>query len=68
LIRAKERRQGAGLTPDGTTRDTTSMVRLPESQQEEALQKVSEIRALRKKGLSEDEIAKRLTLAGAVCS
>jgi hypothetical protein len=32
------------------------------------LQKVSEIRALHKKGLSEDEIAKRLTLAGAICS
>ena len=44
------------------------MVRLTPSHQEEALQKVSEIRALRKKGLSEDEIAKRLTLAGAVCS
>ena len=28
------------------------------------MHKVSEIRALRKKGLSEDEIAKRLTLAG----
>jgi hypothetical protein len=47
---------------------TKSMVRLPESHQEEALQKVSEIRALHKKGLSEDEIAKRLTLAGEICS
>jgi hypothetical protein len=38
------------------------------SHQEEALQKVSEIRALPKKGLSEDEIAKRLTHAGMICS
>jgi hypothetical protein len=44
------------------------MVRLTESLQEEALQKVSEIRDLRKKGLSEDEIPERLTLAGAICS
>jgi hypothetical protein len=36
------------------------MVRLSASQQEEALQKVSWIRDLRKKGLSEDEIAKKL--------
>jgi hypothetical protein len=36
------------------------MVRLSSSQQEEALQKVSWIRDLRKKGLSEDEIAKKL--------
>jgi hypothetical protein len=68
LIRAKERREGPGRSVGSQTRATTSMVRLPESHQEEALQKVSEIRVLRKKGLSEDEIAKRLTLAGAVCS
>jgi hypothetical protein len=36
------------------------MVRLTQSQQEEALQKVRAIRALRKEGLSEDEIAKKL--------
>ena len=36
------------------------MVRLTESQQEEALKRVREIRVLRKKGLSEDEIAKKL--------
>ena len=36
------------------------MVRLSKSQQEEALQKVREIRALRKEGIAEDEIAKRL--------
>jgi hypothetical protein len=44
------------------------MVRLTESHLEEALQKVSEIHALRKKGLSEVKIAKRLTLAGMICS
>jgi transcriptional regulator len=32
------------------------------------LHKVSEIRDLRKKGLSEDEIAKRLTFVGAIYS
>lgn len=32
------------------------------------MHKVSEIRDLRKKGLSEVEIAKRLTLAGMICS
>jgi hypothetical protein len=36
------------------------MVRLTESQQEEALERVREIRVLRMKGLSEDEIAKKL--------
>jgi hypothetical protein len=43
------------------------MAWLTESE-EVALQKVTEIRALRKEGLREDEIAKRLTLAGAICS
>jgi hypothetical protein len=36
------------------------MVRLSKSQQEEALWRVNEIHALRKKGVSEDEIAKKL--------
>ena len=62
-IGAKERRQGPGRSVEGQTCATTSMVRLTESHQEEALHKVSEIRALRKEGLSEDEIAKKLTLA-----
>jgi hypothetical protein len=44
------------------------MVRLTESLQEEALHKVSEIRALREKGVSEDTIANRLTLEGAIYS
>jgi hypothetical protein len=44
------------------------MIRLTESLQEVALHKVSETRALHEKGLSEDEIAKKLTLAGAICS
>jgi hypothetical protein len=68
LIGAKERTQGTGRSVGSQTCATTSMVRLPESHQEEALHKVSEIRALRKKGLSEDEIAKRLTHAGMICS
>jgi hypothetical protein len=68
LIRAKERRQGPGRSVGSQTHATTSMVRLTESQQEEALQKVSEIRAPREKGLSEDEMARRLAVAGAICS
>src|SRR3712207_152491 len=36
------------------------MVRLSKSQQEEALRRVNEIHALRKKGVSEEEIAKKL--------
>jgi hypothetical protein len=69
LIRAKERRQGLGRSVGSQTHaTTTSMVRLTESLQEVALQKFSETRALHEKGLSEDEIAKRLTLAGAICS
>ncbi len=68
MIRAKERRQGPGRSVGSQTRATTSMVRLPESHQEESLHKVSEIRALRERGLSEGEIAKRLTLAGEICS
>jgi hypothetical protein len=68
LIGAKEGRQGPGRSVGSQTCARKSMVRLTESHQEEALQKVSEIRALHKKGLSEDEIAKRLTLAGEICS
>jgi hypothetical protein len=67
LIRAKERRQCPGHSVGSQTRATMSMAWLTESE-EVALQKVTEIRALRKKGLREDEIAKRLTLAGAICS
>jgi hypothetical protein len=68
LIGAKEKRQGPGHSVGSQTRATATMVRLTESHQEEALQKVGEVRALRKKGLAEDEIAKRLTLAGMICS
>jgi hypothetical protein len=60
LIGANERGQGPGRPFGSQIRATKSMVRLSESQQEEALQKVREIRALRKEDLSEDEIAKRL--------
>jgi hypothetical protein len=67
LIGAKERRQGPGRSLEGQTCATASMVRLTELHQE-ALQKVSEIRDLRKKTLSEDGTAERLTLAGAICS
>ena len=68
MIGAKEKGQGPGLPVRSQTLATTSMVRLTESQQEEALQKALQIRDLRKKGFPEDEIAKRLTLAGAICS
>ena len=68
MIRAKEKRQGPGRSVGSQTRATMYMAWLTESEEEVALQKVSEIRALRKKGLWEDEIAKRLTLAGAICS
>ena len=68
MIRAKQRTQGPGRSVEGQTCATTSMVRLTESHREEALHKVSEIRDLRKKGLSEVEIAKRLTFAGMICS
>ena len=67
MIGAKERRQGPGRSLEGQTCATTSMVRLTELH-EEALQKVSEIRDLRKKALSEEGTAERLTLAGAICS
>jgi hypothetical protein len=68
LIGAEERRLGPGRSVGSEARATTSMVSPTESHQEEALQKVGEIRALRKKGLSEDEMAKRLRLVGMICS
>jgi hypothetical protein len=67
LIGAKERRQGPGRSVEGQACATTSMVRLTELHQE-ALQKDSEICDLRKKALSDDGTAERLTLAGAICS
>jgi hypothetical protein len=67
LIGAKERRQDPGRSVESQACATTSMVRLTELHQE-ALRKVSEIRDLRKKALSEDGTAERLTLVGAICS
>jgi hypothetical protein len=45
-----------------------SMAWLAEPEQDEAFRKVAEIYLLRKRGLSEEETAKRLTLAGTICS
>jgi hypothetical protein len=68
LIRFKERRQGTGRFVENQTRATMSMAWLAEPEQDEAFRKVAEIYLLRKKGLLEDETAKRLTLAGTICS
>ena len=68
LIKGKEGGKARVVLSRARPPAAAPMVRLPESHQEEASQKVSEIRALRKKALSEDETAKRLTLAGTICS
>jgi hypothetical protein len=44
------------------------MVWLAEPEQDEAFQRAAQIYLLRKKGLSEEEIAKKLTFAGMICS
>lgn len=68
MIRSKERRQGTGRFVENRTRATTSMVWLAEPEQDEAFQRAAQIYLLRKKGLSEEEIAKKLTFAGMICS